>query len=411
MLSEREIKRSLNGIFILLLSFFNSSLYSGELLTRMERELSDLIDIAKPSVVSITSTVAYKVNSTEESSLFPFFGKKTTESQTFKFRNVSSGLVLDQKGHIVTKSSVVKDAEIIEVTLYNHETHPAHFIGFDDKTGLAVIKIDNVNLTPAKLGNNRDIRIGRWVAILGNSVGVTTSVSLGIINGIREENNLIQLSALINPGNSGSPIFNTDGEVLGVVAARINSGSLTFGSTSAFQSFEGGVAYPVEIIQKVSDNLIHNKGRKRPWLGISTQDVPGEEIAVVITRVIENSPAQKAGFLPNDVVLAVSDKKVRTSLDLLHYLKNTTPDSNLVFSIKRGDQILNLEIVPENWPANYPSVAINPNFDYYLNSISFQDNQFVQNEAIFGEELLEELRMKIIKLEEEIARLKNQVQK
>jgi serine protease Do len=408
-LTEPEIKRSLNCLVILLLGFLNFNLFGGELLTRIETELSQLIDIAKPSVVSITSTVAYQINSTEESSVFPFWGKKNSPAQTLKFHNISSGLILDQNGHIVTKSSVVKHSENIEVTLYNHQTHKAHFIGLDAETGLAVIKIDDVKLTPAKLGEDSDIRIGKWVAILGNSVGVNTSVTLGIINGIREENDLIQLSALINPGNSGSPIFNTDGEVIGIVAARINSGSITLGSTTPFQSFEGAVAYPVKIIHAVTQNLIHQKDAKRPWLGISTQDLSVG--SVLITQVVENSPAQKAGLLVDDVVLAISNFKIQTSSELKTFLKTVQCDSALVFSVMRGNQILAFQITPEKWPANEPAGDDSPGFDYYLNSVSFKNNGYMQLEGLPETDALEVLRLKILKLEDDISNLKKQVQK
>lgn len=396
---------ALSPFFSLFICF--SNLFGGELLTRIETELSQLIDIAKPSVVSITSTVAYQIQSSEESSFFSLWGKKNSPAQTVKFRNISSGLILDRNGYIVTKSSVVKNAENIEVTLYNRQIFKARFIGFDQATGLAVIKIDHTQLTPAKLGDESDIRIGKWVAILGNSVGVSTSVTLGIINGIREENALIQLSALINPGNSGSPIFNTDGEVIGMVAARINSGSFSFGATTPFQVFEGGVAYPVKVIQEITQQLILKREIKRPWLGISTNDLNGDSVR--ITRVVENSPAHKAGFQVDDRLIAVANHKLQSSSQLLNLLEKMPVDSTLLVSVLRDRELLNLTVKPTKWPETELSGAESPDFDFYLNSVSFKNSGYLQLEGLPETDALEALRLKILQLEDEITSLKKQV--
>jgi S1-C subfamily serine protease len=246
------------------------------------------------------------------------------------------------------------------------------------------------------------------VAILGNSVGVSTSVTLGIINGIREENALIQLSALINPGNSGSPIFNTDGEVIGMVAARINSGSISFGASTPFQVFEGGVAYPVKVIQEITQQLILKREIKRPWLGISTNDLNRDSVR--ITRVVENSPAHKAGLQVDDRLIAVANQQIQSSSQLLGLLEKVPVDSTLSVSVRRNRQILSLKLTPTKWPENDISGAESPDFDYYLNSVSFKNSGYLQIEGLPETDALEALRLKILQLEDEITSLKKQVQ-
>ncbi|MBN1349894.1 trypsin-like peptidase domain-containing protein, partial [candidate division KSB1 bacterium] len=196
--------------------------------------MNRLVESAKPSVVSISSKVNYSYTVASDHSAIPFFDKKEV-TRTFSFRNVSTGIIFNKEGYIVTKSNVVQDAEQIEVNTHDNQRYLAAFIGFNLETGLAVIKIDATDLIPVPLGNSDTIKEGDWITLIGNSMGVLPSVSLGLINGIRKEDDLIQLSAFINPGNSGSPVFNTKGEVIGIVAARLNSENMSTGALFSTQ--------------------------------------------------------------------------------------------------------------------------------------------------------------------------------
>jgi len=413
MLIEKYINKCGCGVIVLFLSLFVNPLNAGEILNQLEKELSHLIEIAKPSVVSITSTVSYVYYLPSESSSIPFWGQKSKKKQTIKIRNVGSGLIIDKDGHIITKSNVVQDAEKIEVILFNNEIYLAEFINYDVETGLAVIKITTDDLVPAQLGTTDDIRIGKWIAIMGNSIGVSSSISLGLINGIREENNLIQLSAFINPGNSGSPIFNIEGKVIGIVAARLNAGNLSIGTTDGIQSFEGGIAYPVNLISETSQKLIENRGKKKAYLGIITQDVDGENGLVLIKSVIENSPAQKAGLQENDFLVKVNGKKINNSKELMEIGEKLEPGSKFNLTVKREQEYLDYEITLSERPPHSPPLLTTTSSDFQpVSSIPLINYETAQSKSNWQNvKDIESLNTRIKMLEDEVRTLKLRLQK
>lgn len=385
-------------------------LNAGELFDKLEQELARLIDQARPSVVTIASTIAYVYPASQETSVLPLWGKKS-EKQTIKFRNISSGIIFDPAGYIVTRSNVMQDAEEIMVTLSGNRELKATFIGFDEITGLTVIKINAPDLTPVRLGKKTDIHVGKWVAIIGNSMGVAPSISLGLINGIRPENNLIQLSAVINPGNSGSPIFNLDGQVIGLVVARVNSGDVAFGANAGIQLYEGGIAYPIDLIQSVSRRLIANQDKKKPWFGIKTQDAVAQPGTVIITSIMEESPAQKAGLKPNDVILAVNGQPMTSSIDLKNAMEQAEPGREFKLHVKRDEKYFECSVVLGEWPQKTSPGA--PPAAVISNLRQINVDEFTPDLNIYqlNAKDIELLRLRIESLENEIKQIKSQIHK
>ncbi len=382
-----------------------SNLYSGDILDQLETELSDLIEIAKPSVVTIASTITYSFIENSKISQIPFWDEASNR-QTYQFRNIGSGLILDHEGHIITRSNAIQQAENIEVILSNQKRATASFIGIDYETGLAVIQINEKNLVPARLGDETGIKVGKWIAVMGNSMGVSPSISLGLINGIRQENELIQLSAFINPGNSGSPVFNIKGEVLGIVAARINAGEVQLGSQYETQLSEGGIAYPITLIKRIVKRLIDEKTKKKAWFGISTTEVPGDKKGVLITSIILDSPAYKAGLKADDLVTQVNGNSIQNPMELIHMMEQAQPGSSFEITIERNQKRHNFTVVLEEKPPQIATLTSIVSTTYMSSSSltatvpgSFQPKE---SELVYS-------RLK--QLEEEVAELKAQLKR
>lgn len=411
MLIEKKINRKLLGLLISLLWLCSTKLFAGEVLARIEQELSSLIETVKPSVVSITSTISHTYHLPAETTTIPFWGSKSEQTQSVKIKSISSGLIIDKNGYIITKSHVVPEAEKIEVLLFNEEKFDAVFIGFDFDTGIAVIKIEEQNLMPAKFGSPVDISVGKWVAIMGNSVGVTSSISLGMINGIRD-NNLIQLSAFINPGNSGSPIFNIDGEVIGIVAARLNTNDISFGSSCGSQSISGGIAYPIDMIHSITQKLIFNHPQKQAWFGITTQDVDSLNGFVKICAINHESPAQKAGLKLNDLLLKVNDILIHNSYDLIRIWEQTKPGSTLDLTVRRENEDLKFSVTlierPQNLTPRISSKQYTESI-FSSSSISFQTPEYIPKWQYTKD--IETLNSRVKLLENEIEQLKSKFSK
>ncbi|MCK5738569.1 trypsin-like peptidase domain-containing protein [bacterium] len=306
------------------------------LLQQLEGELARIGRKARPSVVTIKSTIAYplKKNSAEKSS---FIGPRQDSPYLYRVKNIGTGILYNEAGFIITRSTVVQSAEKIEVILVDGRTVNAKFVNFDLATGLAVIQIKADMIQPAQLGNSDDLKPGSFVGILGNSMGVS-SFSLGQVSGIRKENGLIQLSAFINPGNSGSPILNMNGEVVGIIAARFTPTDAG-GEGGAPYSESGGVAYPINKIKPLIEKLMTTKPKLSVWIGIVTKDFAStnEEEAgeVFITTVLPEGPGERAELAIFDQILAANGMTVASSQDLRGIMSRLEPGDTIYLTIRR----------------------------------------------------------------------------
>ncbi|MFQ6110196.1 MAG: S1C family serine protease, partial [Candidatus Aminicenantales bacterium] len=291
---------------VLLISSFSAGFAVQDLLTSLEKEVTKLIEQAKPAVVSISSKSFREYVIVKDSGLMSLFGEKR-EKRTVTYKNVGSGIIISEAGYIITKGSVVRGLEDIEVTLVDGREFPAELIDIDEATDIAVIRIDGDNLVPAKLGNSDAIEAGSWIVIIGNSLGLSPAVSFGLVNGIREDG-MIHVSATISPGNSGCPIFDTKGEVVGIITARINAGDPLY-----WPGFcEGGLAFPVNKIKKIADSIIKKGKIRKGWLGVTIDHFreAGQDTVPHITQIIPNGPAQRAGLRKGDVIIQYNGKDI-----------------------------------------------------------------------------------------------------
>jgi serine protease Do len=289
---------------------------------------ADLAEKLMPSVVNISTTQTI-VTSTNP---FPFqfppgspFGDMFKEFGTPQERKSSalgSGFIIDEKGIVVTNNHVIQDAEDIIVRVNGDKEYNAKVIGSDPLSDIAVLQLDTKEkFTPVKFGNSDKARIGDWVIAIGNPFGLGGTVTSGIISarnrsiGLSRYEDYIQTDASINSGNSGGPLFDMNGDVIGINTAILGrSGSIGI-----------GFSIPSNSAKIVIDQLIEFGETKRGWLGVRIQDVTkeiadvenlGEPRGALVASVAENSPSAKAGVKAGDIILEFNGEKINQMKEL-----------------------------------------------------------------------------------------------
>jgi serine protease Do len=313
-----------------------------------------LADEVKHAVVNISTTQVIKGES-----LQPFAGGDPRFREFFgddffkrffgdipqgemKTHALGSGFVIDKEGHILTNNHVVEKATEIKVKIQSGKEYDATVVGRDPKTDLALIraKPDADFPAPALLGDSDAIRDGDWVMAVGNPFGLGHTVTVGIISakgrviGAGPYDDFLQTDAAINPGNSGGPLFNMQGQVVGINTAIVAQGQGI------------GFAIPVKIAKELLPQLKSGKVI-RGWLGVMIQDLTPELAksfglkeakGVLISDVVKDGPAEKAGLKRGDVVLKFDGKEVENAHELSFLVANTQPDSKAVIAIMRDGE-------------------------------------------------------------------------
>ncbi|OGI16891.1 MAG: hypothetical protein A2287_01130 [Candidatus Melainabacteria bacterium RIFOXYA12_FULL_32_12] len=270
-----------------------------------------------------------------------------------------SGVIIRKDGYILTNSHVLKNAKNIIVTLNNSKSYKAEIIGTDDVTDIAVLKINpnNEDLPVAEIGDSAKLRIGEWIIAVGSPLGYEQTVTQGIIsavnrrvNDIPASVNFIQTDAAINPGNSGGPLINMNGQVIGInTAIRADAQNI-------------GFAIPINIVKKISEEIIKTGNVARPWIGIEIRDkelsLPyGIDIqtynakGVLITRVLPGSPAERARMKKDDIILKIDGIKVKDVRDVQEKVRNHKIGKVVKFDILRNNKKIRLNIKTEKLPS------------------------------------------------------------
>ena len=356
-----------------LFAFFIASLgFSGEAGAQFP-SFADLAEKLTPSVVNISS---FSQSETENG-----------EGNTPLSESLGSGFIIDGNGYIITNNHVVDKAESISITLSDNTKTEARVIGKDPKTDLALIKIETKRpLNAVKFGDSDKIRVGDWVLAIGNPFGLGSSVTAGIVSAKSRDiesgpyDSFIQTDASINQGNSGGPMFNLQGEVIGISSA-------IFSTTGASQGV--GFAIPANLAGWVISQLKEHGEVKRGWIGIKIQpNTP--EIAdslgisanqgVVVSGITEQGPAQKAGLQAGDIVLSFNRQPIDNTKNLSRLIAETKIGTPAPIEIWRSGQkqtlTVPIELMPEETPLSAAKetasdAAETPDNGESLNIISF----------------------------------------
>ena len=324
--------------------------------TVMPGSMSPAAKSAAPAVVSIATTQARRSHPLANDPWFRFFyGDREDDSPQM---GLGSGVIVSPEGYILTNNHVVEGAQEIEVTLSDSRRTTAKVIGTDPDTDLAVLRITLDRLPVIAMGNSDTVQVGDKVLAIGNPFGVGQTVTGGIISalgrnqlGINTFENFIQTDAAINPGNSGGALVDVNGSLLGINTAIYSRSGGNMGI---------GFAIPVNTARQVLDGLVRNGQVTRGWIGVEPVELNSDLAetfgikqteGVIITGVLQNGPAFKAGLKPGDVLLAVGEKDVRNVSELLTLIAAQTPGTAVKMRIKRRNADMTLEVTPAQRPA------------------------------------------------------------
>lgn len=250
-----------------------------------------------------------------------------------------SGFIIDPSGIIVTNNHVVGHAEKIVVSLADGRQLPARVIGHDELTDVAVIKVEGTSGLPSVTwGESRRVEVGDWILAAGNPFGLGGSVTVGIISaqgrdlGSGPFDNFLQLDAPINPGNSGGPVFNMDGQVIGVSSVIVSPTGASVGI---------GFAIPSDTVSRIVSQLLAKGSIERGWLGVSVED---RDNTVIIATLDRAGPAAKAGVRPGDQVIAVNGDPIDSSRGLIRAVAAERPGASVRLTIRRAGRQMDIGV-------------------------------------------------------------------
>ncbi len=307
-----------------------------------------------PSVVNVFTqqqVISPKYPSIDDPVFRYFFGERF-DSKPRQVSNLGSGVIVSANGYILTNHHVVDAAAEIQIALSDGRTLPAHVIGADPETDLAVLKIDANGLPAISFAQPDSLKVGDWVLAMGNPFGVGQTVTAGIVSalgrthlGINTFENFIQTDAAINPGNSGGALVDSSGNLVGINSA-------IYSRTGGSQGI--GFAIPVSIARQVMEQIIKDGGVTRGWVGVEVQDLSPElaeslnlkhlQEGALIAGVLKGGPADLGGIRPGDVLLSVNGHPVKDSSSLLNLIAALKPDETVRLSVARKNQSLALQI-------------------------------------------------------------------
>ena len=268
-------------------------------------------------------------------------------SRREKMQGAGSGFIIDPSGYIVTNYHVVGNADQIIVDLADGTELPARVVGTDELTDVALIRVQaNAPLPHVSWGDSHSVEVGDWVVAAGNPFGLGGSISAGIVSargrdiGAGPFDDFIQVDAPINPGNSGGPVFNEQGQVIGIETAIASPTGASVGI---------GFAIPSEIASRIVTELREHGRVERGWLGISVQDRPAGEAGrslsgVLVAAVERNGPALRGGLRPGDVVTAVNGQPVDTARGLIRQIAQAAPGTPVRLTLRRQGREMELDI-------------------------------------------------------------------
>lgn len=334
---------------------------------------ADVAEKANPAVVTIIAEKVIKIDDRfRQFGDLPFFHPQLPD-QEFSRPALGSGVIVDaKKGYILTNNHVIENAKKIQIKLIDKRIIPAKIIGTDPKSDLAVLQIDAKNIKQIPLGDSDKLRVGEWVLAVGSpfSANLSHTVTAGIVSALGRSyvmpgngdhyENFIQTDAAINPGNSGGALLNLDGELIG-----INTAIATGGMERSNRGV--GFAIPSNMIKKVMSDLIEKGYVVRSWLGVYIQPVEDKvaralELSnrdgALVSDVVEDSPADKAGLKTGDVIIEFDGEKVSDPSHLKNMVSSSAPGKNSKVVIVRGGNRKTINVTLEELEQESQTFAV-----------------------------------------------------
>ncbi len=355
-----------------------------DLLTRFNSALVNLADVSKPTVVMVSTerTVTRRSGGSmfdffapfRDDPFFrdhPFFRDRGPQEREFQQRGLGSGVIVSADGYILTNNHVIDQVDTITVTLINEKVLPATVVGSDPRTDIAVLKVEAENLPYMRFGDSDELQVGEMVLAIGSPLGAALAhtVTQGIVSakgrsdlnilGAEGFENFIQTDAAINRGNSGGPLVNMRGELVG-----INTAIASPSGTGGFQGI--GFAVPSNMARNVMQSIIETGRVVRGFVGISFQPVD-ESLAraldlpqargIIVTEVVEDSPASEAGIITEDVIIKFNGRNIQSPSDFRRRIAEMMPGTEITLTVIREGQEKDIEVVLGEFPSDEIAVA------------------------------------------------------
>ncbi|WP_457640634.1 S1C family serine protease [Persephonella sp.] len=313
----------------------------------IQERFAGIIEKTAPSIVTILTH--------SKSGKTPIIFRFSEEPFSFDNETLGSGFVIKRDNeylYIVTNSHVIGKSKTITVKFYNDHETKGVVVGQDKQTDIAVLKVkidENIkNIQPLKLGTTKNLRVGYFVISGGSPYNLGHTFTLGIISalnrnlGISPYENYIQTDAAINPGDSGGPLLDINGYVVGMNTAIIQSGQGL------------GFAIPIDTVKELSDELLKYGRVKRGWLGVLVQELDEKMMktldldhGVLVIKVFRNSPAKKSGIKTGDIILSINNKKVKSLHDMRYIISRLKPEEKAFVEILRNKKKKVINVVIE----------------------------------------------------------------
>jgi len=321
---------------------------------------ADQVEKLSPAVVNISTTTIISDGPSMDMPQFPpgspfeeFFKNFGDNDRKRRASSLGSGFIIDAKGIVVTNYHVIENAEEITVSLSDEQSFKAKVLGQDQKTDIAVLQIDpeGVELTAVEFGDSDALRVGDWVLAIGNPFGLGGTVTAGIVSargrdiGNGPYDDFIQTDASINRGNSGGPLFNVDGEVIGINTAIFSQSGGSVGI---------GFAISSNLAKRVTAQLQEFGTTRRGWLGVFIQEVTPDiadslglktAMGALVSSVNESSPADAAGIVPGDVIVSFDGKSIEKMRDLPRIVAETDIGKEVEVELVREGKSMTLSVV------------------------------------------------------------------
>ena len=338
---------------------------------QFSKTFADVAEKVNPAVVTISTDKIIKMDRFNQYPFNQFFGwdRNPSHEQEYRTRALGSGVIIDAaKGYIVTNNHVVEDMDKISVKLMDKRIFEATVVGSDPKSDLAVLQIEADNLSQVDIGDSEKLRVGEWVIAIGSpfSDNLSHTVTAGIISAmgrsdiISRENyeDFIQIDAAINPGNSGGALVDLNGKLIGINTAI---------ATGGYERSNRGVGFaiPVNMVNKVMNDLIDKGYVVRGWLGVAIQEIDDSYAkalgldtrdGALISNVANSSPADNAGLITGDVILEFNDVSINNSSHLKNVVSSSEPGKRYKVDIIRDGRRKSIYVKLGELP-NEPQMA------------------------------------------------------
>jgi len=349
--------------------------------------MAEIAAAVKPSVVNISTEKTEKIARVPSSPFFndpffrQFFGNQFRQQapRERKSASLGSGVIISSDGYILTNNHVIKNADKIKILLSDKREFIGKLVGADPKTDLSVIKIEAEGLSSIEMGDSDALKVGELVLAIGSPYGLNQTITMGIVSavgranvGIADYEDFIQTDAAINPGNSGGALVNVRGELIGINTA-------IFSTSGGYQGI--GFAIPSNMVKVVMDSLITEGKVIRGWFGVSVQSITpdlakqfklDENQGILISNVIENSPAELAGLMRGDVIIEFDDKKVNEPFLLRNTVAGIKPGEEVSIKIIRDEEIRAITVVIGELPGDIQKIPA-PVIENALRGVRVQD--------------------------------------